>query len=109
VVAILGEFRLICAKCGEPKAHRSHTSGLKDWAYKKFQLIPYRCRACKARFYAYRSGEQSSTMRTGEERKIMELRRRIKWKRTKKELVIYAVGAALMISFLYLVMQQRVE
>jgi predicted permease len=48
-------------------------------------------------------------MRTGEERKIMELRRRIRWKRTKKELVIYAAGAVLMISFLYLVMQQRVE
>jgi hypothetical protein len=100
---------LICAKCKEPKAHRSHSSGLKDQVFKLFQMIPYRCQACKARFYAYRSGEQSSTMRTGEERKIMELRRRIKWKRTRKELAVFAVAAALMISFLYLLMQQRVE
>ena len=99
---------MICVKCKEPKAHRSHRAGLMDRGYRLFQMIPYRCHACKARFYAYRAGEQSSTMRTGEERKVMALRRRIRWKRTKKELAIYAVGAVIMISFLYVVMQQRV-
>jgi hypothetical protein len=76
--------------------------------YKRFQMIPYRCKACKARFYAYRGGEQSSTMRTGEERKIMELRRRLRWKRTKKELAVYAVGTALMMAVLYWLLQQTV-
>lgn len=99
---------MICAKCKEPKAHRSHSAGFKDWLYKRFQLIPYRCKACKARFYAYRAGEQSSTMRTGEERKIMKLRRRLKWKRTKKELTVYAIGTALAFALLYFAMQQRV-
>jgi hypothetical protein len=72
-------------------------------------MIPYRCKACKARFYAYRGGEQSSSLRTGEERKVMALRRRLKWKRTKKELLIYGAGAVILMVFLYLAMQQRVE
>ena len=70
-------------------------------------MIPYRCRGCKTRFYAYRAGEESSSMRTGEERKVMALRRRLKWKRTKKELAIYGVGGTVLISILYLLMQQR--
>ena len=100
---------MICSKCKAPKAHRSHTGGLKDRIYKLFDMIPYRCHACKARFYAYRSGEQSSSLRTGEERKVMALRRRIKWKRTKKELTIYAAGAFILIAILYMAMQQRME
>ena len=68
---------MICTKCKEPKAHRSHTSGAKDWILRRFQMIPYRCRGCKTRFYAYRAGEESSSMRTGEERKVMALRRRM--------------------------------
>ena len=98
---------MICTKCKEPKAHRSHAAGAKDWILKRFQMIPYRCRGCKARFYAYRAGEESSSMRTGEERKVMALRRRMKWKRTKKELAIYGVGGTVLISILYLLMQQR--
>ena len=99
---------MTCKKCKEPRAHRSHSNGLKDWVYKRFQLIPYRCRACRTRFYAYRSGEESSVLRTGEERKIMQLRRRLKWKRTKKEVAAYASAAIAMIAFLYLILQQAV-
>jgi hypothetical protein len=76
---------LICSKCKAPRAHRSHTGGLKDWIYKLFHMIPYRCKACQARFYAYRAGEQSSSLRTGEERKVMALRRRMKWEVEKDE------------------------
>lgn len=100
---------MICSKCGEPKAHRSHSQGVKDWIYKRVQLIPYRCHSCKARFYAYRSGSTSPALRTAEERKVIELRRRIRWKRTKKELAIYGAGAIVIICFLYIVMQQRVD
>jgi hypothetical protein len=98
---------VICANCKEPRAHRSHSRGFKDWVYKRFQLIPYRCKACKTRFYAYRAGEESSTLRTGEERKIMQLRRKIKWKRTKKELAVFAVGIVLLFSMLFVMLQQR--
>ena len=98
---------MICVKCNRPQAHRSHRAGLRDQWHRLFQMIPYRCQACNTRFYAYRSGENSSKMRTGEERKIMALRRRIHWKRTKKELAIYALAAAVTICILYVAIQQR--
>jgi hypothetical protein len=39
----------------------------------------------------------------------MELRRRIKWKATKKELILYAVGAVVMAGVVFMLIQQRVE
>ena len=73
-----------------------------------FEMIPYRCRKCSKRFYAYRAGEKSSRMRTPEERKIMELRRRLAWKRSKIELMIYGAAALLLLAIIYTVIQQRV-
>jgi hypothetical protein len=65
---------------------------LKDWVLGYFSQIPYRCKKCHVRFYAYRAGEKSDKMRTPEERRIMKIRRAIKWKRSKRELTIYFVG-----------------
>jgi hypothetical protein len=79
-----------------------------DGLYRLFQMIPYRCHACKARFYAYRAGEESASMRTGEERKVMALRRRLRWKREKKALALYGLGAIVLILGLWALMQQRV-
>ena len=99
---------MTCVKCKEPKAHRSHRTGLMDWFYRFFQMIPYRCHACKARFYAYRAGEESASMRTGEERKVMALRRRMRWKHSKKQLLLFGFGAALVVALLFVLMTQRV-
>jgi hypothetical protein len=100
---------LICIKCKGSQAHRSHRSGFRDGVYRLFQLIPYRCRGCQARFYAYRAGEQSAGMRTAEERKVMALRRRLRWKHTKKAVVLFGVGAAILMVCLYVITRQRVE
>ena len=98
---------MTCPKCGEQKAHRSHRYGFKDYIWRWFQLIPYRCRNCSARFYAYRSGETSTRMRTTEERKIMQLRRRLRWKRSKRELIAYGAGLVLIAGVIYMLIQQR--
>jgi uncharacterized membrane protein YvbJ len=98
-----------CPKCGEQTAHRSHRKGFKDQFVRLFQMIPYRCRQCKARFYAYKAGEKSSRMRTHEERKIMQLRSRLRWKRSKRELIAYGFGALVLIFIIYTVIQQRVS
>ena len=82
---------------------------MQDWFYSLFQMIPYRCKACKARFYAYRSGETSSKMRTSEELKVVALRRKRKWQHTKKAIALYALGAAVLVVCLFIFMQQRVE
>ncbi len=108
MVAVLGGERVTCPKCGEASAHRSHRAGFKDWLVRFFQMIPYRCRKCGSRFYAYKAGETSSRMRTPEERKIMQLRSRLRWQRSKRELVAYGLGALLLIAIIYMVIQQRV-
>jgi hypothetical protein len=73
-----------------------------------FQMIPYRCRNCAHRFYAYRAGETSSRLRTPEERRIMELRSRLRWKRSKRELIAYGMGAVILLFIIYSMMQQRI-
>ncbi len=99
---------MTCPFCREERAHRSHRAGAKDYAYRLFHYIPYRCRACGKRFYAYRAGERSDRMRTREEQKIMEIRRRIKWKRSKRELAIFGIGAAILLVAVYYMIQQRI-
>jgi hypothetical protein len=99
---------MTCPHCGEQSAHRSHRSGIKDRVMRIFQMIPYRCKKCKKRFYTYLAGEKSDRLRTPEERKIMELRRRLKWKRSKRELVVYAMATIILLAVIYLALQQRV-
>jgi hypothetical protein len=72
-----------------------------------FEMIPYRCGKCSARFYAYRAGEKSSKLRTNEERKLMELRRQRRWKRSRRELLGYGFGFLIMTAVVYWVLQQR--
>lgn len=72
-------------------------------------LKPYRCKECRHRFYAYRDGVESSKLRTVEERRIMKLRRGIRWRRTRGELLLYAVGLVLFLALLYYLVQQRVS
>ena len=87
---------MICPKCGNNRAHRSHRSfGERVIGWLGFK--PYRCKDCQHRFYAYRSGEGSDKLRTAEERRIMSLRRKTKWKRTKGELVLYGIGIVVML------------
>ena len=99
---------MICPKCKENRAHRSHRAGLKDRFLRLFQQIPYRCHGCNQRFYAYRSGERSSKLRTHEEMKIMQLRRRIRWKRSRRELAVYGLAALVLIAIVYEALQQRI-
>jgi len=99
---------MTCIKCGEARAHRSHRSGVKDYLYRFFHQIPYRCRNCGTRFYAYRAGEQSDRMRSREEQKIMRLRRQIKWKRNRREIAVFSVAAFLLVFLVYYLIQQRI-
>jgi hypothetical protein len=99
---------MICPNCGEAAAHRSHRDGIKDNFVRLFQMIPYRCRKCRRRFYAYKAGEKSSRMRTPEERKIMQLRSRLRWQRSKRELAAYGLGVLIMVAVIYFMIQQRI-
>ena len=98
---------MTCPKCGENRAHRSHRS-FRDWTVSWLSLKPYRCRECQHRFYAFRAGEASSNLRSPEERRIMKLRRSIKWRRTRGELILYAISSLIFLAILYFIIQQRV-
>jgi hypothetical protein len=97
---------MTCPKCGKNRAHRSHRSFL-DRAVSWLSMKPYRCRDCQHRFYAYRAGEKSSKLRTPEERRIMKLRRSIRWKRTRAELILYGISSLIFLAILLYIIQQR--
>jgi hypothetical protein len=98
---------MICPKCNQNRAHRSHRT-IKDWAVSWLALKPYRCHDCKHRFYAYKSGVTSDRLRTSEERRIMKLRRSIKWKRRRGELILFGISSLIFLAILYYIIQQRV-
>jgi len=96
-----------CPKCGKNSAHRSHRT-FRDWAAVWLSLKPYRCHDCQHRFYAYRAGEDSAKLRTPEERRIMKLRRGIRWRRTRAELMLYGLGSLIFLALLYYILQQHI-
>ncbi len=100
---------MTCPKCGANKAHRSHRSGWRDRFLALFGRTPYRCHGCNDRFYAYLGGAKSSKMRTVEERRIMELRRKIRWKHTRRYLVAYVLAGLVLLGIIYQLMQQTIH
>jgi hypothetical protein len=99
---------MICPKCNENRAHRSRRSGFKDWVASLAFRVPYRCRACKARSYIYMHGEESLRLRTPEERRVIKLRRSLRLKKYKRELIAYGIGSLILAAILYYVFQQRI-
>lgn len=97
-----------CPKCKSDKAHRSHKKGAVDFLNSLVQRIPYRCHDCKLRFYAFRAGETSPRLRSAEERRIMKIRRQMRWRKSKNEIAVYALGLVVMAGVVYLLLQQRV-
>src|SRR6185437_12371153 len=93
--------------CGKSRAHRSHRT-IGDRIVSWISLKPYRCRDCHHRFYAYKGGISSSKLRTPEEKRIMKLRRAIRWKRTRSELILYGISSLIFLAILYYIIQQRI-
>ncbi len=99
---------MICPKCKENKAHRSRRSGFKDWVASLFLYIPYRCHACKERSYVLSYGGGSMKLRTPEERRVIKLRRGLRIKKLKRELIGYGLSSIVLILILYYFLQQRI-
>ena len=99
---------MICPKCQENRAHRSRRSGFKDWVASLFLRIPYRCRACGVRTYIFPYGDTSMKLRTPEERRVIKLRRNLRSKQFKRELIGYGISSLILIAILYYFLQQRI-
>ncbi len=99
---------MICPKCKENNAHRSRRAGLKDWVASVFLHTPYRCHACKWRGYVSAYSGSSMKLRTPEERRVIKMRRTLKTKKLKRELIGYGISSLILILLLYYFLQQRI-
>lgn len=71
-------------------------------------IYPYRCGACQHRFLRFRYSEfLHPEPASGAEREVRATRRSIKWKRKRRELLLYGTGFALFLAFLYYLTRPR--
>lgn len=97
-----------CPKCGNSTAHRTHRTWL-DYAVTWLGFLPYKCKDCQRRFLVWRNGELSPRLRTTEERRIMQLRRSIRWRRTRGELLLYGLGSLIFLAVLFYLLTQHIS
>jgi hypothetical protein len=99
---------MICPKCKENKAHRSRRSGFKDLGARLFFRTPYRCRACKERFYVNLRGSSVLELRSTEEKRVIKLRRGLRMQHIKRQALSYGIGTLILVIILYFMFQQRI-
>lgn len=99
---------LICPKCKTDQAHRSHRRGFKEHLAGLFGMRAYRCRGCGHRFLRYRYAVEPPEPRAAsKEREVQATRNAIRWKRKRRELLVYGFGLALFVVFLYYITRER--
>ena len=88
---------MLCPKCKSDSAHRSHRTGLRDLLAGIAGYQPYRCRQCKYRFPSRRfaSPKPATAAVRGVEREISSTQGALRWKRKRRNLVLY--GSALIL------------
>ena len=94
---------MICPTCKVERAHRSHRTGFKEWAWSLFGYYPYRCPACRTRTTLRHTSEASGAIRS----EIVQTRRRIKWSRTRREILVYGSAVLIFLTILYFITRQR--
>ena len=71
-------------------------------------IYPYRCGACQHRFLRFRYSEfLRPEPASGAEREVRATRRSIKWRRKRRELLLYGTGFTLFLAFLYFLTRPR--
>ena len=95
---------MICPKCGEDRAHRSHRSGLKEWAASLFGYYPYRCEKCGRRSVIARNSAHATGAVHSE---IVRTRRRLMWARKRIEALVYGSALLVFLAVLYYITRQH--
>ena len=74
-----------------------------------FAFYPYRCAKCAHRFlrFRYASSPPLARVPTSTEQEIKSTRAAIRWKRKRRELLVYGLGALLILAFLYFIARER--
>jgi hypothetical protein len=95
-----------CPKCKNDSAHRSHRRGLVEWLASLAAVYPYRCPQCDLRFLRFKYSTVQPEP-SGVEQEIRNTRRSVRWKRRKRELLLYALGLLVFLAFLYFITRDR--
>ena len=100
---------MLCPKCRIDQAHRSHRKGPLEFLASFLGVYPYRCGPCAYRFMRFRyapllkgAGRAHPT-----EREIQITRKTIRWKRRRREILLYGFGLILFLAFLYFISRER--
>ena len=99
---------MICPKCHQDRAHRSHRSGIGEQLAALFSRHPYRCHECGHRFLVYRYEERpEEAPLTATEREIVKTRMAARRKRARREFLLYSSALLLFLLFLYYITRER--
>ncbi len=99
---------MVCPKCKSDRAHRSHRRGISEYLLAFVAVNAYRCHACAYRFLRFRYAQEALPAVTSPtEREVRATRRSIKWRRKRREFLLYGTGFALFLAFLYYITRQR--
>jgi type II secretory ATPase GspE/PulE/Tfp pilus assembly ATPase PilB-like protein len=98
---------MICPRCKEDRAHRTERMGAVDNAANWIFLKPYSCRGCRHRFYARRPDFNLLALRMEMGERIAKANTNRKWKRKKREMLIYGCAGLVVVAMIYMLAQQR--
>lgn len=98
---------MLCSKCKTDSAHRSHRRGPIEWLASLVAIYPYRCQNCDRRFLKFRYAASDKTPGTAVEREIRADRSTIKWRRKRREFLLYGMGMLLFLVFLYFITHEH--
>jgi len=97
-----------CPKCKTDHAHRSHRQRWKDYVASLFEYYPYRCTECRHRFFVLRREPPGTAEKpTATETEIRVTRSKLKWRRKRRELLLYGWALLAFLVFLYFVTRDR--
>lgn len=99
---------MVCPKCKANRAHRSHRRGLLERVSGLCALYPYRCHVCEHRFLRVRDAESPvQAGKSAAEREVRATRNAHRWRRKRRQLLLYGTCAVLFLAFLYYITRQR--
>jgi hypothetical protein len=72
-------------------------------------FYPYRCVQCDHRFlrFRYKSDAEPDRKPTPVEQEIKSTQGARRWKKTRREIILYGVGLLLIMAFLYFITRER--
>ena len=108
---LLDTKQTVCSACRGTKIRRSHRSNLLESFLSLFQVYPYRCEDCGARFFRKRHRQHVPKERTKAPGSLLargsKRRQQNRLSRTRREVILYALGMLAFVLFLYYVTHEH--